>query len=223
MPLVIFCSSDWSAVTEGTRQLSSFLRDHAIEHSVTYENQLESDEKRRRAAFLGDVERALNTSESIILAAGCNKVKGFRYQLYCLARAQRAHHCVIHCSVAGEDQDGDFEPPNASNRWDSPLFFFHERFDSPSAIVESLRGECAKLPSPAVAVAKTPAVVTPEYLALVDAECSAIVQEKLRIRTLPLQTLQSAHRQFLRLVRQHPVARESVRQSFLDLLSQLKS
>ena len=71
-----------------------------------------------------------------------NYIKGFRYQLYCQARATATPHLVIHCQVRedtcrqwneakGEraypvDQLEDlilrFEVPNNQNKWDSPLY-----------------------------------------------------------------------------------------------------
>ncbi|KAJ3086509.1 hypothetical protein HK102_013021 [Quaeritorhiza haematococci] len=75
-----------------------------------------------------------------------NYIKGFRYQLYCVARALGTPHCVMYCGISKdkarewntarqtnpevngydsahfEELIMRFEEPEARNRWDSPLF-----------------------------------------------------------------------------------------------------
>ncbi|KAF2462257.1 chromatin associated protein KTI12, partial [Lineolata rhizophorae] len=52
-------------------------------------------EKDARAAFYSAVKRALGPTDFVI-ADGMNYIKGFRYQLYCEAKAVRSTSCVIH-------------------------------------------------------------------------------------------------------------------------------
>jgi protein KTI12 len=58
-------------------------------------------EKRARGAILSAVERLLS-KQVVVIVDGMNYVKGFRYQLFCLARAMTTHHCVVYCGVSGD-------------------------------------------------------------------------------------------------------------------------
>lgn len=109
------------------------------------------DEKLSRAAFSSAVKRALD-QDTIVIADGMNYIKGFRYQLYCEAKAVRTTNCVVQVGtpeakcrefneealrIAGgaEAQDSPpyppevfenllyrYEEPNGMARWDAPLF-----------------------------------------------------------------------------------------------------
>ncbi|MCJ1456279.1 hypothetical protein MMC28_006639 [Mycoblastus sanguinarius] len=103
-------------------------------------------EKDARAAEYSAVKRALG-KDSIVVADGMNYIKGFRYQLYCDAKAVHTPSCVVHvgtpidkCHEINEKllddigRDGGYpkdifdnliyryEEPNGMTRWDSPLF-----------------------------------------------------------------------------------------------------
>ncbi|KAL9097363.1 MAG: hypothetical protein Q9163_006354 [Psora crenata] len=106
-------------------------------------------EKNARAEAYSAVERLLGR-EAIVVADGLNYIKGFRYQLYCGAKAARTPSCVsleIHVGtpidkcreindrlLAEGGADGGYkqdvfdnlvfryEEPNGMTRWDSPLF-----------------------------------------------------------------------------------------------------
>ncbi|KAI9183114.1 kti12, chromatin associated [Blastocladiella emersonii ATCC 22665] len=101
-----------------------------------------ASEKRARAAMLSAVERLLS-KDALVIADGMNYIKGFRYQLYCIARAIGTPHCVVHCGAPVDlarqwnaDRPADatyasqtfeelvtrFEEPDGKNRWDAPLF-----------------------------------------------------------------------------------------------------
>jgi protein KTI12 len=56
------------------------------------------EEKKARGAHLSAVERLLS-KDDIVIADGLNYIKGFRYQLYCVARALSTPHCVIHAAT----------------------------------------------------------------------------------------------------------------------------
>ncbi|CAO3589517.1 unnamed protein product [Absidia cylindrospora] len=91
--------------------------------------------------MMSAVER-LSSKDDIVIADGLNYIKGFRYQLYCVARALSTPHCVIHAATplalvkewngllgeqGYEEQVLDelitrYEEPEGRNRWDSPLF-----------------------------------------------------------------------------------------------------
>ncbi|KAF2838438.1 chromatin associated protein KTI12 [Patellaria atrata CBS 101060] len=103
-------------------------------------------EKDARAAFSSAVKRVLGPDD-IVIADGMNYIKGFRYQLYCEAKAVQTPCCVLQIGtpvekcreinsrlLATPDEDGGYseedfenlvfryEEPNGMSRWDSPLF-----------------------------------------------------------------------------------------------------
>ncbi|KAL8717756.1 MAG: hypothetical protein Q9225_005033, partial [Loekoesia sp. 1 TL-2023] len=103
-------------------------------------------EKDARAAEYSAVKRALGR-DTIVIADGLNYIKGFRYQLYCEAKAVQTPSCVVHVGtppdkckeinqelLENKNQDGGYptdifenlvfryEEPNGMTRWDSPLF-----------------------------------------------------------------------------------------------------
>jgi protein KTI12 len=85
------------------------------------------------------------TRDTIVIADGMNYIKGFRYQLYCEAKAVQTPNCVVHVGTPADQcrrlneaalRDGSggyeaelfenlvfrYEEPNGMNRWDAPLF-----------------------------------------------------------------------------------------------------
>lgn len=56
------------------------------------------EEKKARGALLSAVERSLS-KDDIVIADALNYIKGFRYQLYCIARAIGTPHCVVQTGV----------------------------------------------------------------------------------------------------------------------------
>ena len=125
-------------------------------------------EKDARATFSSAVKRVLGR-EVIVVADGMNYIKGFRYQLYCEAKAVQTPSCVVHVgtpadmcremnSVALEAKTGGYEPevfenlvfryeePNGMSRWDAPLFTVpHEDTGPPfEAIWEAMIGTDGK-------------------------------------------------------------------------------
>ena len=51
-------------------------------------------EKDARAAHYSGIKRALG-KDAIVVADGLNYIKGFRYQLYCEAKAVQTTNCVV--------------------------------------------------------------------------------------------------------------------------------
>ena len=101
-------------------------------------------EKDARATFSSAIKRVLGR-DTIVVADGMNYIKGFRYQLYCEAKAVQTPSCVVHVgtppekcrelnATALETGNGGYEAevfenlvfryeePNGMTRWDSPLF-----------------------------------------------------------------------------------------------------
>ncbi|ORZ34955.1 chromatin associated protein KTI12 [Catenaria anguillulae PL171] len=163
MPLIILSGYPCSGKTTRAQQLHAFFSqprpDHLAETAawptevhivndeslrVTYSHyNAPVSEKKARGAMLSAVERLLSR-DALVIADGMNYIKGFRYQLYCIARAIGTPHCVIHCGAPldlsrqwnaarpdGQRYDEQifeelvtrYEEPDGKNRWDSPLFF----------------------------------------------------------------------------------------------------
>jgi protein KTI12 len=99
-------------------------------------------EKDARATFSSAVKRVLD-QDTVVVADGMNYIKGFRYQLYCEAKAMQTTNCVVHVGTQPDRcrefndkrEDGKayasevfenlvfrYEEPNGMNRWDAPLF-----------------------------------------------------------------------------------------------------
>jgi protein KTI12 len=51
-------------------------------------------EKAARGTFYSAIQRVLS-KDNIVIADGMNYIKGFRYQLFCEAKAQSTPHCVV--------------------------------------------------------------------------------------------------------------------------------
>lgn len=125
-------------------------------------------EKDARATFSSAIKRVL-TRDTIVIADGLNYIKGFRYQLYCEAKAVQTPSCVFHVGTPVEKcrelneaalqaGTGGYEPdifenlvfryeePNGMTRWDSPLFTIpYDDKDPPcEAIWEALIGSDGK-------------------------------------------------------------------------------
>ncbi|KAK7548427.1 chromatin associated protein KTI12 [Phyllosticta citricarpa] len=113
-------------------------------------------EKDARATESSAVKRVL-TRDDIVIADGLNYIKGFRYQLYCEAKAVQTPSCVVRVGTPVErcreinkklledpDVDGGYveedfenlvfryEEPNGMTRWDSPLFVVAYEDETPS-------------------------------------------------------------------------------------------
>jgi protein KTI12 len=96
-------------------------------------------EKATRARLMAAAERALAPRTAVIVDS-LNYIKGFRYELFCVAKTACARFLVVHADTdadvcARQDALRDdaygaslvaalvrrFEPPESRNRWDSPL------------------------------------------------------------------------------------------------------
>ncbi|CAL8575603.1 kti12, chromatin associated [Xanthoria parietina] len=165
MPLILVSGYPSSGKTYRSNQLVDFFESkikaatepHIRRLSVTRINDqtlgLQRDvyrearsEKDARAAEYSAVKRDLGR-DTIVIADGLNYIKGFRYQLYCEAKAVQTPSCVVHIGtpidkckdintdlLTNPDREGGYpsdifenlvyryEEPNGMTRWDSPLF-----------------------------------------------------------------------------------------------------
>ncbi|MCJ1385444.1 hypothetical protein MMC17_008567 [Xylographa soralifera] len=142
-------------------------------------------EKDARAAAYSAVKRALG-KECIVLCDGLNYIKGFRYQMYCEAKAVGTGSCVVHVGtpiskcreintrlLADSAVNGGYaedlfenlvfryEEPNGMARWDNPLFTIPYEDETPpfEAIWEAMVGSDskAKVVKPNLATVLAPA------------------------------------------------------------------
>lgn len=63
-------------------------------------------EKDARATEFSAIKRALG-KDSIVIADGLNYIKGFRYQIYCEAKAVQTPSCVVSATDYGYVACGD--------------------------------------------------------------------------------------------------------------------
>ncbi|CAL1529887.1 unnamed protein product [Lymnaea stagnalis] len=154
MPLVVLCGFPASGKTFRCRQLFEYLSleypskkvhvitDHTegLNRQEVYSNSLK--ERELRGNLKSSVQRLLGKDDVVILDA-LNYIKGFRYELFCVAKACRTPQCVIYCVTDAETSKAwnnlkdetdrysselidelimRFECPSPLNRWDKPLF-----------------------------------------------------------------------------------------------------
>lgn len=109
MPLVVFCGLPSSGKSQRTEELRRALADEGRTVYVVDDASVLGDqdatvraygdpagEKALRAALRAAVERRLSRQDVVILDS-LNYIKGFRYELYCLARAARTPLCLVYC------------------------------------------------------------------------------------------------------------------------------
>ncbi|KAL0483243.1 hypothetical protein AKO1_011515 [Acrasis kona] len=164
MPLIMLCGAPSSGKTTRTNQLLEHFKSKAPDQRVSVvsdqdvllvdKNQGYKDsfnEKQTRGKIKAATER-LVTKETIVIVDSMNYIKGYRYELYCVARATRTPHCVVYCetpldqikewnSTRPSEQQYEenllqelfsrIEVPIGTNRWDNPLFTLKPQDDLP--------------------------------------------------------------------------------------------
>ena len=147
MPLVIVCGRPCTGKSGFARALSARLSSQGLPVALLCEERPRGGsvspvtEKAVRGALRAAAERACDGTTTVIVD-GLNDVKGFRYELYCLARAAGTTHAVVALAArrgaarrwdAARGADGygaaefdalwsRFEAPDERHRWDAPLF-----------------------------------------------------------------------------------------------------
>ncbi|KAL3631231.1 hypothetical protein CASFOL_024215 [Castilleja foliolosa] len=157
MALVVICGQPCSGKSTAAACLVEALQESESNPSVRIindsslhlnRNQSYADmpsEKNLRGVLRSEVDRSISR-DNIIIVDSLNNIKGYRYELWCLARAVGTRYCVVHCDVEVdtcrkwneerkersdpthyedkifEDLARRFERPDSKNRWDSPLF-----------------------------------------------------------------------------------------------------
>eukprot|EP01018_Ginkgo_biloba_P023666 Gb_12362 [translate_table: standard] len=154
MALVLMCGQPCSGKSTAANCLAQALQSQPYDVRIIDEPSLHLDrnqsyadmpsEKNLRGVLRSEVDRSVS-KDSIIIVDSLNNIKGYRYELWCLARAAGIRYCVLYCDVeesyskawnkARQEQEKPayndkifddlvrrFEKPNRQNRWDSPLF-----------------------------------------------------------------------------------------------------
>ncbi|ODV92728.1 hypothetical protein CANCADRAFT_1324 [Tortispora caseinolytica NRRL Y-17796] len=154
MPLIVVTGYPCSGKTRRSEQLRTLLEEavakadlpvrkykvHVVNDEIlgySRDQYRESkDEKMIRGAEMSAVKKLLSKSDIVILDAP-NYIKGFRYQLFCEAKALSTTYCVVHVGAPPDKcrewntkwpQDlldamiMRYEEPDGRNRWDSPCF-----------------------------------------------------------------------------------------------------
>ncbi|CAL1360255.1 unnamed protein product [Linum trigynum] len=158
MALVVICGQPCSGKSTAATNLAEALKqfessskfnvntiDEASFHLDRNQNYANMPaEKNLRGVLRSQVDRSVS-KDKIVIVDSLNSIKGYRYELWCLARATGIRYCVVFCNaeetqcrewnqqrrIKGEaaydeaifdDLARRFERPDQKNRWDSPLF-----------------------------------------------------------------------------------------------------
>lgn len=154
MALVIICGQPCSGKSTAAACLIKELADAPFSIKLIDEPTLNLDrnasyrsmpaEKNLRGLLRSEVDRSVS-KESLVFVDSLNNIKGYRYELWCIARAAGVRYCLLYCDTEDstcrtwnkmrseqglpsydspifEDLVRRFEEPEKRNRWDSPLF-----------------------------------------------------------------------------------------------------
>lgn len=156
MALVVICGQPCSGKSTAAVCLADVLKESETKLSIRIidetsfhldRNQSYANmpaEKNLRGVLRSEVDRSLS-KDNIIIVDSLNSIKGYRYELWCLARSAGIRYCVLYCDMEDsncrnwnqerrdkgeaayddkifEDLVRRFEKPDSRSRWDSPLF-----------------------------------------------------------------------------------------------------
>ncbi|KAK2077427.1 hypothetical protein QBZ16_004272 [Prototheca wickerhamii] len=150
MALVIICGQPASGKSTFAEDLRKQVEQHGKECRVISEDSLgiprdqayrdATAEKQTRGQLKSEVERS-TTKQHVTVLDSINGIKGFRYELYCIARGAGVRYCMVHVDASAElcrrrngaradsypgdvleDLLGRFERPDSKFRWEAPLF-----------------------------------------------------------------------------------------------------
>lgn len=153
---MVVCGLPCSGKTRATRLLAEHLTaqdktvmcvsddDFNIDRNNVYADSKHEKELRSNLKF--EVQKNLTTNNVVILDS-LNYIKGYRYELFCLAKGARTTYCVVYANtdaIQAAEYNADvqhysaeiyqalvnrFEAPIGTNRWDSPLFITSNHVD----------------------------------------------------------------------------------------------
>ncbi|XP_065882967.1 protein KTI12 homolog [Dysidea avara] len=180
MPLLMMCGFPCSGKTRRVEKFVEHVRTSTdLQVNVIFDEFTTFDkntcystpsmEKVVRGSLKSNVERLLS-KDCLVIVDSLNYIKGFRYELYCVARQLKTTHCVVQCECAApqakdwnksRDNKDDcytdeimdalimrFEPPDDRNRWDNPLFIVLPEDEFPNGgILDALLKRVAPPPN----------------------------------------------------------------------------
>ena len=152
MPLLIMVGVPCAGKSTRARQIAKYLTEekkmdvHIVNEELLGLNKADyykdpQQEKILRASLKSNVEKLIDPSRVVILDS-LNYIKGYRYELYCLARNVQTNIVTVFCDTdveiaqkvceeggyenpfppaLFEDYASRLERPNPSARWDSPM------------------------------------------------------------------------------------------------------
>ena len=214
MPLIIISGYPSSGKTTTCNQLATYLRDKMKKNVIVVNENKITDEKKNeiyadsrlekpvRGALRGDVERNISR-ETVVILDGLNYIKSFRYELFCLIKAEKTLHCVVQCAFPrdlcaqwnetrpeNERYTQDifdalvmrFEEPDSRNRWDSPLFTVTTETELDlEAVYKSLFERSAKPPNQSTQPTPLNSV---NFMHDLDQITQAVITEVLRLQNM---------------------------------------
>ncbi|EGD73698.1 elongator associated protein [Salpingoeca rosetta] len=150
MPLVVLCGFPCSGKTRRAKEVHAYMQERGVRSVIVGDESEGIDlarayetpkvEKTTRGVIKSAVDRAL-AKDVVVIVDSLNYIKGYRYELYCLARALQTPHCIVHTlardaeCIARHEELGSpygegnaakliqrFEAPNDHQRWDRPTF-----------------------------------------------------------------------------------------------------
>ncbi|VDM91314.1 unnamed protein product [Litomosoides sigmodontis] len=153
MPLVVVCGKPCSGKSTLTRYFCGLVATKTSvqvevvsdDRNAAFTRSIYKDfrkEREHRAFLKSEVQRLLSQN-CLVICDSLNYIKGFRYELFCIAKLVQTTYCVLYCDAsehmctqlniekdrAERYEAGDmsalimrFEEPDSANRWDSPLF-----------------------------------------------------------------------------------------------------
>ncbi|KAF5190245.1 Kti12-like protein [Thalictrum thalictroides] len=184
-------------------------------------------EKNLRGVLRSEVDRSVS-KDNIIIIDSLNNIKGYRYELWCLARAAGIRYCVVHCDVEEdvcrkwnkereekrestyddkifEDLVRRFEKPDSRNRWDSPLFELWPSKDgvqqTSAALVSAVSYMTKKVDSKSRDVRVLQPTIATQTARTSEAN-SLYVMDRATQRSVGLPELRSLRRTFIKLTGQ---------------------
>lgn len=175
MSLVVLSGIPGSGKTYLANKLKQIIEAAGRECIIVPEPSVESgafsssrNETTARSDFKGAVQRDL-IGTRVVIADGMNFIKGFRYELFCMARESSLGFCCVFCDVPDDvaferskarypeaklrDLIGRMERPSERNKFDKPLFVINEATDDTiQPIVQSILGKTKLAPKKATTV-----------------------------------------------------------------------
>lgn len=146
MPLVIVCGTPSSGKTKRSREIGKYLETKGHKVVIVSDEGITLDDSGIRGQIRSSVEREVARTGVAVICDAANEVRGFRYELHCIAKARSMLCCTVHCLAPEEeriavvfernshrtptprtqeeivDMRRRFEPPTESNKWERPLF-----------------------------------------------------------------------------------------------------